>query len=173
MKGGGGTYLKKFKTRRNLIALLAALCVLGAGGIAGSLAAKSRADVKKDGTRISKIREIEEGAFDASSSSSSSSSSASSSSTLEASMPGIVSVSPAPDVQGVNTTASIASTVPMPSLLLSTPLQDSQSSPSSSTPAPAPIGTALPTTTRFILPIPQARALTLRKSRRLLKAGTM
>lgn len=106
MKGGGGTHLKKFKTRRSLIALLATLCVLGCGGISGALAAKSRADVKKDGTRISKIREIEEGAFDASSSSSSS---ASSSSTLEASMPGIVSVSPAPDVQGVNTTASIAS----------------------------------------------------------------
>ncbi|MBQ1357122.1 MAG: hypothetical protein IIY64_01190 [Aeriscardovia sp.] len=106
MKGEGGTHLKKFKTRRSLIALLAALCVLGCGGISGALAAKSRADVKKDGTRISKIREIEEGAFDASSSSSSL---ASSSSTLEASMPGIVSVSPAPDVQGVNTTASIAS----------------------------------------------------------------
>ena len=88
----------KKKKRLRLIALLAAICVLAGGCTSAIVAAQGHASTRKNArNNISRKTEF------------ASQPTSNDSSYSYASMPGIVSISPAPAVTGVNTTASIAS----------------------------------------------------------------
>ena len=97
-----GNKRKLLGKRGRLIALLVAFCTLAAGCVVGVMAAKGHAATRKTETHASLIRRLEEKESFASYNATPTSSA------LQASLPGIVSISPAPGITGINTTASIA-----------------------------------------------------------------